>query len=131
MATRAIVRDPEIHRGRWHFTDTTIFVDELHRDYQRRGEAIRLPYQQLGLTVAEIDAGLAFEYPEVTEPVIELQFTGVTVHCVCGDVRQSTTAAPAFTLDPCVCGRTWQLPIKHITPVLTDYRPPAELDGPS
>ena len=123
MAVRAIVRDADQFNGRWRFDGTTIFIDELHRDYHRAGEAIRLPYQKLGLSHEEIDVALRFEFPDVVPPMVGIEFAGFTVHCACGVVRQTTAAAPNFLADPCVCGRIWQIPIADISPVLAAVRP--------
>jgi hypothetical protein len=123
MVPRAIVREADDFAGRWRFDGTTIFIDELHRDYRRNGEAIRLPYQKLGLSHEEIDAALAFVFPDVQSPSMSIQFVGLTVDCACGIHRQTSVSAPTFMTDRCTCGRTWRVPLEQIVPTLAEFKP--------
>jgi uncharacterized protein (DUF433 family) len=111
MSGRPIVRDRAILSGKWHFQGTFISVQELCRDFGRSGEAARVAYRRLGLADEEIDAALAFAYPEIEIAGVQVSAMSVSIRCVCGMRFRSTVHAPAYETDPCVCGRIWRIPV--------------------
>lgn len=108
MADRQIVRDPDIYDGRWHIDGTLIFISDVQADYRSRGEAMRAPYQRMGLSDVELDSALAFTFPPVIDtPSIKIDFISLIVRCVCGARRRAVASGPDMRTDVCSCGRTW------------------------
>ena len=110
MVKRSIVRDIDVLTPGWRIEGTLIFVDQIHRDFRVRGEAVRPRYRQLGLTDEEIDAALAFRFPEVKEAQVEVELAAVRIQCVCGERRRTVITAPTYETDLCICGRSWKIP---------------------
>jgi hypothetical protein len=111
MTSRPIVRDPNILNGEWRFDGTLIAIRNLRRDIDRGGERARDAYRAMGLSDAEIEAGLAFEFPVIEDPAVEVPFMVVTIRCACGVRRKTTVAAPIYETDLCDCGRKWRIPV--------------------
>ena len=123
MTQRAIVSDPAISEGRWHFETTHIFIEDLRRDFANNGDLIRAPYQMLSLTDEEIDAALDFIFPELATPQAEILSIDIMVRCVCGIHRHVRMDWTTMNTDPCPCGRTWHIttgielvPVAHPSP---------------
>jgi hypothetical protein len=111
MTIRPIVRDHDILNGEWRFDGTLIAIPNLRSDIKRGGKRARDAYRAMGLSDADIDAGLAFEFPVIGDPAVEVPFMVVTVRCACGVRRKTTVTAPMYETDLCVCGRKWRIPV--------------------
>ena len=111
MAPRPIVRDPDSFPNRWQVAGTYIFIEDIQRDYQQRGDSIRAGYRTLGLSDEELDAAISFPFPSISEAEIVVQFVSLIVHCECGIRRQAHATGPALLTDPCPCGRVWRIPV--------------------
>ena len=82
---RPIVRDPGVLSGRWRIDDTEIAIAGIRQDYALGMEDIKRQYQSAHLTDEEIQAALAFEFPAVREPDVEIHLSSMTVHCECSE----------------------------------------------
>jgi hypothetical protein len=112
MKQRAIVRDADDASSRWRFEGTNILVSDIKRDYLAGQANMRgTPYEALGLTRAEIDSALSFEFPPLNDVAFRVDVVGFDIHCVCGERRQTMAAPPSFETDQCVCGRTWRITV--------------------
>jgi uncharacterized protein (DUF433 family) len=111
MTIRPIIREHDILNGEWRFHGTLIAVRNLRSDIERGGKHARDAYRAMGLSDADIDAGLAFEFPVIEDPGVEVPFMVVTIRCVCGERRKATVTAPMYETDLCVCGRRWRIPV--------------------
>ena len=111
MSVRAIVRDADMLSGRWRFAGTTIPIAAIRSDLQfGRAETLR-QYTFMHLTDAEIDAVLAFPFPEIRETRIVVQYASVTVNCACGEDIHRAAERPMHDVIACVCGRNWRLSV--------------------
>ena len=109
MTSRPIVRHPSILDGEWRFDGTLIAIRNLRRDIERGGPRARTAYRSMGLSDAEIEAALAFDFPVIEQPAVEAPFLAVAIRCACGVHRQTTVSAPTYETDLCVCGRRWRI----------------------
>ena len=109
MTNRHIVRDPAIAAGRWRFENTSIFIDDMTRDFARDPETMRAAYQLQGLSLAELDAALAFDFPVVRDVQIHVRYIDVEIDCVCGIHRSAKVDPENMNLDICPCGRRWHI----------------------
>ena len=110
---RAIVRDPAILDGRWHFEGTTTAVADVRADYYAaRDDHPTTPYHYAGLSAAEVVAALDFEFPNVRETTVEVEYASLTVHCTCGEDTSSTGIWPIAAVVPCPCRRTWRITVE-------------------
>ena len=111
MKQRAIVRDGNDPSSRWRLEGTNIQVSDIKRDYLAGQTNMRAPYEALGLTRAEIDSALSFEFPQLNDVAFRVDVVGFFVHCVCGERRQTMAAPPSFETGQCICGRTWRITV--------------------
>ena len=109
MTQRAIVSDPAKAGGRWHFEDTSIFIDDLKGDYVRVGDAVHGPYLMLGLSDVEVQAGLDFDLPAIADARAEILSLDIMVRCVCGIYRRPIVDHSTMNTDLCPCGRAWHI----------------------
>lgn len=108
MVSREIVRHPDILAGQWRFDGTLIAIRDLRHDFRDRPDSARAAYLSMGLTHAEIDAALAFDFPPIGDLLVEPKFVELALQCVCGEHREVTLHPPAFETTPCICGRSWR-----------------------
>jgi uncharacterized protein (DUF433 family) len=113
MQVRPIVRDPARTGGRWHFDGTAIYIDTLVSDFRnaRDASSVRAAYVAMGVNDAEIDAALAFSFPEVAPAYMAANAVALTVHCLCGVQRETLVYPPDYQTDLCSCGRAWSVDI--------------------
>jgi hypothetical protein len=125
MQARPIVRDSAQTGGRWHFDGTAIYIDTLVSDVRGAKDAasVRAAYQAMCLSDAEIDAALAFPFPEVAPAYMAADAIALTVHCVCGVQRETFVYPPDYQTDLCPCGRTWQVEVALTPRMVTGTDP--------
>lgn len=110
MTMRPIVRDPNILSGRWRIDGTEIAIAAIRQIYAHGMDDIKRQYRSAHLTDEEIQAALAFEFPAVREPDVEIHLSSLTVHCECGeDTPQAAGAGNQMQMITCVCGRRWRV----------------------
>ena len=110
MSIRPIIRDPLILDGRWHLEGTKIAVAAIQRD-ARLGRKELQQYALAGLTEAEIESALSFQFPVVRDLSAAVEFASLTVACVCGeDTHVASIVMSGMSVD-CICGRIWQVRI--------------------
>ena len=85
MTMRPIVRDSNMLSGRWRIDGTEIAIAAIGQDYAQGMEELKRQYRSAHLTDEEIQAALAFEFPAVREPDVEIPLSPLTVHCECGE----------------------------------------------
>ena len=108
---RPQIRDPEFVNGRWRFKGTLIYIDALVTDFQGAFDlmTVRAAYRAMGLSDAEIDAGLSFSFPETRSAAVSVKSMAVTLECVCGTSRDVIVGFPDFETDCGACGRVWRI----------------------
>lgn len=111
MSARSIVGTAHGSSIQWVFEGTQIRVVDVKRDVLVNGPAAARAYAAMGLSHAEISAALAFEFPPVRAPHLEIEFVALTVHCECGD-RIWATVNNQDGLVQCICGRAWRVPLR-------------------
>ena len=125
MTARDIVRDADILSGRWHFEGTTIPIAAIISDHDYGHDELKDQYRFMNLSDEEIKAAMAFEFPEVRDPVAYLEYASVTMECVCGEETRKAATSPEVETVECPCRRTWHL---VITPELRSYHPRGRAD---
>lgn len=125
MTARAIVRDPEVLDGRWRFAGTSISIAAIRADYLATQEELGDQYRFAGLTDEDIQAALAFDFPEIRDVQIQMEYAAITVSCSCGEDMHSAATWPVAQTIECLCQRKWRV---TVTPVREDV---AESDGES
>jgi uncharacterized protein (DUF433 family) len=109
MTARKIVRDAAILSGRWRFEGTMTPVADVRNDFYIGHDGPLETYRFAGLSAEDVHAALAFIFPPLREPTVELKPTVVVVHCSCGETTEQFSAGwPESEVD-CVCGRCWHV----------------------
>lgn len=108
---RAIVRDDHILSGRWRFEGTTIPVAAIRSDFHYGRKETKAQYKFMDLTDQEIDAALAFVFPEVRDHGLTVQYASMQIECVCGEDVSLTKLRPSKEIISCVCGRRWRISV--------------------
>jgi uncharacterized protein (DUF433 family) len=109
MTARKIVRDPAILSGRWRLEGTMTPVADVRNDFYLGHDGPLETYRFAGLSADDIAAALAFIFPALREPSVELKPTAVVVHCPCGETTEQFSAGWPETEVNCVCGRCWSV----------------------
>ena len=131
MTARAIVRDPELLDGRWHFEGTSAAVADVVTDYAASATSLPETYRFAGLTDEEVQAALTFEFPEVKDLSVTLEYGSVEVHCVCGEHTQKTGVWPLVGEIECPCRRTWRVTVEPVPGANSrSNRDPFDVDRP-
>ena len=122
MTSRAIVRDAAGGYPRWHFAGTPIYIDALVSDFNNAADVttVRAAYRAMGLSDAEIDAGLGFAFPAVRPVSAIPEAIALTVQCECGLTRRAVVTPPEYQTDVCPCGRIWRID-RVGPPILVGY----------
>ena len=111
MLQRSIVHEPTILSGRWRIAGTQIAIAEICLDHRDAQPLDGEPYQYRGLSSAEIQAALDFDFPAIRENQTSMLLAMLTVHCECGeDTHQTLSGWPELDID-CVCGRVWSVQV--------------------
>src|SRR3712207_4101362 len=109
MTARAIVRNDDVLSGRWHFEGTSIPIAVIVSDYAYGHAEVKAQYRFMGLTDEEIAAALAFEFPEIREPEVIVEYASILVACVCGEDTRKAATSPEVEVVECPCRRIWQV----------------------
>jgi uncharacterized protein (DUF433 family) len=123
MTPRAIIRDPDILDGRWHFAGTSIAVADVVRDHEAAPTGVVETYRFAGLTGAEVQVALLFAFPAVRGVGVSLEYGSVRVDCVCGEHTQKTGVWPLIAEVECPCRRTWRVTVE---PAGKEAKPPKD-----
>jgi uncharacterized protein (DUF433 family) len=107
VPARKIVRDPAILAGRWRLAGTMLPIAEVRNDFYLGHTGPLASYRFAGLTAEDIAAVLAFDFPAIQEPTVELRPASVVVHCACGETTEQFGDGWPETEVDCVCGRCW------------------------
>ena len=110
---RAIVRDDDVLFGRWRFEGTTIPIAAIRSDLRFGRAATKAQYRFIHLTDDEIDAALAFEYPTVRPPRLDVEYASVIMECECGEDTPMASLSPRTDVVECICGRSWRIVIDY------------------
>jgi hypothetical protein len=118
---RPQIREPEFVNGRWRFKGTFIYIDALVADFQRAYDllTVRAAYRAMGLSDAEVDAGLAFSFPETRSAAVSALSMALSLECVCGISQDVIAGFPDFETTCGACGRLWHIDGK-LTPRLVE-----------
>lgn len=114
MTARAIVRDPEILGGRWRFEGTSIAIASIRADFLATRAELDEQYYFAGLTDEDIEAALAFDFPEIRDVRIQMEYAAVTVSCTCGEDIHHAGAWPVVEVIDCLCARKWRVSIEPV-----------------
>jgi uncharacterized protein (DUF433 family) len=119
VSARAIVRDPDILDGRWHFEGTSTAVANVRTDYDAEPTGAGQSYRFAGLSDEEIEAALAFGFPAVNDVAVAvaLEYGSVTVACVCAEHTRKTGVWPLVAEVECPCRRTWRITVEPVSRV--------------
>ena len=104
---REIVRNADILDGRWHFAGTNVAVAAVRRDHHLGAAEVKDTYRFMQLSDEEIANALAFDFPEIREAGLDVQYASLIMRCVCGEDTPHTGTAEEEVQVPCQCGRTW------------------------
>ena len=102
-----IVSDPNNQGGRYCFAGTRIPVGSIVAYVRNAGKEAVVHEWGHGLTMAMVEAALAFDFPAQGEPRAEAE--RLDVRCVCGEWVSPDVYAidtQPFPVE-CVCGRKW------------------------
>lgn len=112
---RPIIHDPAVLDGRWHFAGTLIAVAEVRSDYySARDDGDPHPYHYAGLTDKEVAAALSFQFPNMRDTTVEVEYASLTVHCTCGESTPATGVWPMISVVECPCRRRWRITVEPI-----------------
>jgi uncharacterized protein (DUF433 family) len=108
-AAKRIVRQPGVLGGRWHFEGTQLAVADVRADHAAYASQDG-PYHFAGLSQADVEAALAFEFPSTRDTAVQVEYMAVTVHCTCGEDTHKAMIGPSHSVE-CDCGRTWRITV--------------------
>jgi hypothetical protein len=111
LTSRAIVRAQDTRAGMWVIEGTLIRVADLKRDFQVAGNQVFPVYRAMGLTDAEINAGLAFDFPPIRGTTLNVRLIDLVIDCECGEHTQAVRSGAGNDPVECICGRIWQIPL--------------------
>jgi uncharacterized protein (DUF433 family) len=99
--------DPEIQGGRPVFKGTRIPVGAIKRYALAAGREATVQEWGHGLTMAMVEAALAYEWPKVREA--DAYAERIDVSCECGEPLDVTADGEVAGEGACVCGRVWRV----------------------
>lgn len=109
LAPRKIVRDPEIHSGRWRLEGTDVPIAEIIRSGHLERGALKEQFLAIKPTDDEIDAIFAFEFPAIRKASVRVDGSSVVMSCECGESTEKDNTVGGTTDITCPCGRTWRV----------------------